>query len=47
MTWSLPEPQTLDEMAERVHEWYLSLIRAGFTEDQALFLVANGVGGTK
>lgn len=47
MNWELPEPETLDEVAVRVHEWFLSLIRAGFTEDQALVIVVNALKGAQ
>jgi len=36
----------LKEAAISVHEWFLSLTDAGFTEDQALSLIAQTIGSS-
>lgn len=46
MSYELPETETMDDAAVTIHEWFSSLMRAGFTERQALILLTNtgGVG---
>lgn len=39
--------QTLDEACVAMHEWFASLIRAGFTEDQALKYIAYQTAANK
>ena len=34
-------PMTLEESAIGLHEYYLSLINAGFTDDQAMYLIGE------
>lgn len=38
------EVPTLDGLALHIHEWFASLLRAGFSEDQALRLLAEQIG---
>ena len=38
---------TLDASAVTYNEWFESLKRAGFTEDQALYIVGQGVAATQ
>lgn len=37
-----PEIETMQQAAEMIHEWFLSLMRAGFTEDQAMKIITSG-----
>ena len=41
MSWTPPEPQTLNEAAVHMHEMFKSLVDQGFTRHEALHLVVG------
>lgn len=41
MSFQVPEAHSMREAALQAHEWYTSLVAAGFTEYQALCIVIS------
>lgn len=39
MAWELPPPDTLEDFARTMHEYYESLLKQGFDQHEALHLV--------